>query len=151
MAEQRTVHQPIHPSVRAKLDPEYVALHDAVIQYMEPSEARPWDPASRSAPNPLAHTTQRLSPVGATRDEDLGGGVQARVFVPEGTAPSPAGWPCMIWLHGGGWVNGGLDSENGFLTHVCRCRCRPLFFVFYFYFYFFILESSSCQTSTVFC
>ncbi|KAK6225565.1 lipase from carbohydrate esterase family ce10 [Colletotrichum tabaci] len=124
MAEQRTVHQPIHPSVRAKLDPEYVALHDAVIQYMEPSEARPWDPTSRSAPNPLAHTTQRLSPVGATRDEDLGGGVQARVFVPEGTAPSPDGWPCMVWLHGGGWVNGGLDSENGFLTHVCRyVRC----------------------------
>ncbi|EXF86075.1 hypothetical protein CFIO01_10145 [Colletotrichum fioriniae PJ7] len=118
---QRTIHQPIHPSVRAKLDPDYVALHDSIIQYMEPSEARPWDPASRSAPNPLAHTTQKLSPVGKQWDEDIGGDIQARFFVPEGQAPSEeAGWPCLVWLHGGGWVNGGLDSENGFLTHVCK-------------------------------
>ncbi|KAK1961761.1 hypothetical protein LY78DRAFT_661850 [Colletotrichum sublineola] len=126
MTEERTIHQPIHPSVRARLDPEYVALHDAVIQYMEPSEARPWDPASRRAPNPLAHTTQKLSPVGRTWDEELpGGSVQARIFVPAGEAPDPAaGWPCLVWLHGGGWVNGRLDSENGFLTHVCRyVRC----------------------------
>ncbi|KAK1997405.1 hypothetical protein LX36DRAFT_691413 [Colletotrichum falcatum] len=126
MAEERTIYQPIHPSVRAMLDPEYVALHDAVIQYMEPSEDRPWDPASRRAPNPLAHTTQKLSPVGRTWDEELpGGAVQARVFVPAGKAPdAAAGWPCLVWLHGGGWVNGGLDSENGFLTHVCRyVRC----------------------------
>ncbi|KXH30358.1 hypothetical protein CSAL01_13748, partial [Colletotrichum salicis] len=101
MADQRTIHQPIHPSVRAKLDPEYVALHDAIIQYMEPSEARPWDPASRSAPNPLAHTTQKLSPVGRQWDEEIGGEIQVRVFVPEGPAPSEAGWPCLVWFHGG--------------------------------------------------
>ncbi|GKT56535.1 lipase from carbohydrate esterase family ce10 [Colletotrichum tofieldiae] len=121
MAGEQTVHQPIHPSVRARLDPEYVALHDSIIQYMEPSEAQPWDPASRHKPNPLAHTTQKLSPVGKTWDEELGGGVQVRVFVPEGAAPE-GGWPCLAWFHGGGWVNGGLDNENGFLTHVyVRC------------------------------
>ncbi|KAL0941521.1 AB hydrolase superfamily protein [Colletotrichum truncatum] len=119
MSEERKIYQPIHPSVRAQLDPEYVALHDSIIQFMEPSEAQPWDPASRSKPNPLAHTTQKLSPVGKTWDEELGDGIQVRVFVPEGEAP-PQGWPCMVWLHGGGWVNGGLDSENGFLTHVCK-------------------------------
>ncbi|KAK1482230.1 hypothetical protein CCUS01_15800 [Colletotrichum cuscutae] len=118
MADSRTIHQPIHPSVRSKLDPEYVALHDSIIQYMEPSEAKPWDPASRSAPNPLAHTTQKLSPVGKQWDEDIPGEeIQVRVFVPEGNQPE-GGWPCLVWLHGGGWVNGGLDSENGFLTHV---------------------------------
>ncbi|GJC83498.1 AB hydrolase superfamily protein C1039.03 [Colletotrichum liriopes] len=121
MAGEQTVYQPIHPSVRARLDPEYVALHDSIIQYMEPSEAQPWDPASRHKPNPLAHTTQKLSPVGKTWDEELGGGVQVRVFVPEGAAPE-GGWPCLAWFHGGGWVNGGLDNENGFLTHVCRCK-----------------------------
>ncbi|OHE92458.1 hypothetical protein CORC01_12249 [Colletotrichum orchidophilum] len=125
MADKNNIiHQPIHPSVRAKLDPEYVALHDAIIQYMEPSEARPWDPASRAAPSPLAHTTQKLSTVGKQWDEELGGSgeIQVRVFVPEGQAPSEGGWPCLVWLHGGGWVNGGLDSENGFLTHVyVRC------------------------------
>ncbi|KAK0368238.1 hypothetical protein CLIM01_14401 [Colletotrichum limetticola] len=120
MADSRTIHQPIHPSVRSKLDPEYVALHDSIIQYMEPSEAKPWDPASRSAPNPLAHTTQKLSPVGKQWDEDIPGEeIQVRVFVPEGNQPE-GGWPCLVWLHGGGWVNGGLDSENGFLTHVCK-------------------------------
>lgn len=25
----------------------------------------------------------------------------------------------FIWFHGGGWVLGGLDSENSFLTRCC--------------------------------
>ncbi|KAK2773771.1 AB hydrolase superfamily protein [Colletotrichum kahawae] len=126
MDKEKKVFQPIHPPVREKLDPEYVALHDSIIQYIEPSEAQPWDPSSRFNPNPLAHAMQKLSIVGKSWDEELGGGIQVRVFVPEGEAP-PERWPCLVWLHGGGWVNGGLDSENGFLTHVCKyVRCAVI-------------------------
>ncbi|KAH0422275.1 hypothetical protein CcaCcLH18_12895 [Colletotrichum camelliae] len=60
MDKEKKVFQPIHPSVREKLDPEYVALHDSIIQYIEPSEAQPWDPSSRFNPNPLAHAMQKL-------------------------------------------------------------------------------------------
>ncbi|EQB52015.1 hypothetical protein CGLO_08391 [Colletotrichum gloeosporioides Cg-14] len=63
MGGTRKIYQPIHPSVRKKLDPEYVALHDSIIQFIEPSEAQPWDPSSRFNPNPLAHAMQTLSQV----------------------------------------------------------------------------------------
>jgi hypothetical protein len=30
-------------------------------------------------------------------------------------------------MHGGGWVMGGLNSENGFLRHVCKCSLTSSF------------------------
>ncbi|SEC89655.1 alpha/beta hydrolase [Pseudomonas kilonensis] len=38
-------------------------------------------------------------------------GVAARAYHPRGAAP-PAGWPCLLYLHGGGWVVGDLDSHD---------------------------------------
>ncbi|MCU1782599.1 alpha/beta hydrolase [Pseudomonas sp. 13B_2.1_Bac1] len=39
------------------------------------------------------------------------GGVGVRSYVP--TTPMPAqGWPCLLYMHGGGWVVGGLDSHD---------------------------------------
>ncbi|KAH9897583.1 Alpha/Beta hydrolase protein [Xylariomycetidae sp. FL2044] len=119
------IHQPLHPSVREKLDPEYVALHDEILQYVLPSEAEPWDPASRLRPSPVAHGGQKLVDVGAVQDEDLGN-FQIRIFTPEGDVPA-GGWPVLVWLHGGGWVMGWLSSENGFLRHVCKyVRCAVI-------------------------
>lgn len=120
-AEPRTVHQPLHTSIRDKLDPEYVKLHDEVLQYIQPAESQPWSPDSRKAVSPLAFGGQKLVEVGTIVDKDLGDGVQVRIFTPEGSPSTPEGWPCLVWLHGGGWVNGGLNSENGFLRHVCKC------------------------------
>jgi len=40
--------------------------------------------------------------------------VPARCYRPAGLAPED-GWPCVIYLHGGGWVVGDLDSHD-FLT-----------------------------------
>jgi acetyl esterase/lipase len=82
-------------------------------------------------------------PVGEIRGRELPssdgkGRFQIRAFTPslEGEAdgaPTPhgrngrkpdAGWPCLVWFHGGGFVMGGLDSENSFLSMVCnRVRC----------------------------
>ncbi|SET42853.1 MULTISPECIES: alpha/beta hydrolase [unclassified Pseudomonas] len=38
-------------------------------------------------------------------------GVSVRSYLP--TAPTPLdGWPCLLYMHGGGWVVGGLDSHD---------------------------------------
>lgn len=116
----RKIHQPIHPDLRSKLDPEYVAFHDEHLQYVVPSESEPWDPESRNRPSPLSLGGQRPVDVGSVHDVDLGN-TQIRVFRPEGERPEH-GWPALVWFHGGGWVMGGLNSENGFLRHVCKCK-----------------------------
>ncbi|KAH8200412.1 hypothetical protein TruAng_005441 [Truncatella angustata] len=117
-ATPRTIHQPIHPGLRPQLDPEYVVFHDEYLQYVVPSEAEPWDPVSRTHPSPLSLGGQELVEVGSVCDKDLGD-IQIRVFKPEGDLPEN-GWPALVWFHGGGWVMGGLDSENGFLRHICK-------------------------------
>ncbi|MCW3481978.1 alpha/beta hydrolase [Neisseriaceae bacterium JH1-16] len=37
--------------------------------------------------------------------------IPLRLFRPAGEAPQ-GGWPCVLYLHGGGWVVGGLDSHE---------------------------------------
>lgn len=117
----RKVYQPVHPSLRDKLDPQYVVFHDEFLQYIQPDEQIPWDPARRFIPSgPLAKGGQKEVEVGKFEDHDLGD-FQVRIFTPEGETPE-GGWPVLVWLHGGGWVMGGLGSENGFLRHVCKCQ-----------------------------
>lgn len=45
------------------------------------------------------------------------GPLPARLYVPEG-APSPG--PAIVWLHGGGWVVGSLDSHDAPCRHLAR-------------------------------
>ena len=40
--------------------------------------------------------------------------IPVRIYRPLGEAPAQ-GWPCVLYLHGGGWVVGGLDSHE-FIT-----------------------------------
>lgn len=120
-SKDKEVYQPIHPHIRGRLDPEYVRFHDNVLSYIKPSEQQPWHPSARDEPSPFAHGAQKRSRVGSQTDHNAGE-FQIRVFTPEGFAPTKEGWPTLVWFHGGGFVMGGLDSEIGFLTHVCRCE-----------------------------
>jgi acetyl esterase/lipase len=113
-----TIHQPLHPSLLPVLDPEYIAFHNTHLAQVVPSESLPWNPASRFQASPMRFGGQEKVPVGETRDIEKGDW-QARVFTPE-TSEEGGKWPCLLWFHGGGWVLGGLDSENAFLTRVCR-------------------------------
>lgn len=66
-----------------------------------------------------------------------------RIFVPAGSNCSSGGgggggehggvpgkYPVLYWLHGGGWVTGGLESENDFLMYLCQSEWS--FFLFFF-------------------
>ncbi|OLF53614.1 alpha/beta hydrolase [Pseudomonas chlororaphis] len=51
-------------------------------------------------------------------------GVPARAYCP--TRPMPAdGWPCLLYLHGGGWVVGDLDSHD-FITAYLAAQLQVL-------------------------
>lgn len=39
------------------------------------------------------------------------GGVGVRSYLPMAEAPA-GGWPCLLYMHGGGWAVGGLDSHD---------------------------------------
>lgn len=121
-SEARQILQPIHPSLRQKLDREYVAFHDEHLQYIRPSEETPWHADMRQQPSPMRLGGLAMESVGSVRDIDHGN-YQLRVFTPKGNKPDH-GWPCLMWFHGGGYVMGGLDSENAFLTIACnRAEC----------------------------
>jgi acetyl esterase len=55
---------------------------------------------------PVADVTDRVIP-------GPGGDIPVRIYTPEG---EEAAWPCLVYLHGGGWVLGNLDSVDA----ICR-------------------------------
>lgn len=138
MAEvERQVHQPIHPDVLKRLDPEFAAFHNANALHQVPLHLLPWDPAVRKG-NPVNGASEPLK-VGSIQDIPLSK-FSVRVFTPEGSAPE-AGWPVLIYFHGGkhlrapnssprrdtdmigytgGWTLGNINTESAFCTNVCK-------------------------------
>ncbi|KAF9447994.1 hypothetical protein P691DRAFT_730483 [Macrolepiota fuliginosa MF-IS2] len=104
----------IHPSVINKLDPEYVAFHNANLLDRVPTELLPWDPAIRLGPT-VPGTSDPLE-VGGIQDHSLSK-TNVRVFTPKGERPNE-GWPVFIWFHGGGWTLGNIASDTSFITRL---------------------------------
>lgn len=63
-------------------------------------------------------------PAGSNCSSSTGGGGEQGVVV-------PGKYPVLYWLHGGGWVTGGLDSENDFLMYLCQSEWSFFFFFFF--------------------
>jgi acetyl esterase len=59
-----------------------------------------------------------LPPVGSVADETIAGGIPVRVYRPEASGRLPT----VVFLHGGGWVIGDLDTYEG----VCRLLCKDV-------------------------
>lgn len=65
-------------------------------------------------------------PVGSIKDYNVprvltgdGPDVAVRVFTP--TTPAPAaGYPTLLYFHGGGWVLGNINTENVVCTRFCE-------------------------------
>ena len=113
---------PIDPAIEQKLDPEYANFYHNRLEGAQQIQYQPIWKSRSTAPVPGAGPMQ---PVGAAQDykiqrrETAGPEIPIRVFTPEGQNPK-AGWPVMLWLHGGGWVLGGIDTENVVCTNMCN-------------------------------
>lgn len=60
-------------------------------------------------------------PVGNVRHIQIpggDGGILARVYTPKGEMPE-AGWPVIVYYHGGGWVIANLDTYDGSARALC--------------------------------
>ena len=67
--------------------------------------------ASRQAYDAMCRAFTAPRPVGLNVLDSTLGGVPVRSYRPP-VQPSVNGWPSLLYMHGGGWVVGGLDSHD---------------------------------------
>ncbi|KIW98072.1 uncharacterized protein Z519_01656 [Cladophialophora bantiana CBS 173.52] len=119
---------PLHPSVKDRLHPEYVAfynkfmLNEQQVHHLPLSVARgPRNlPPCHSKPLPVG----RVQDISISRRETAGPNILIRCFTPPGIPPR-SGWPLVLYYHGGGWVFGDIDTENTVCTNMCA-RARAV-------------------------
>ena len=66
-----------------------------------------------------SRAAEQVVPVGSAEDRTVPGAdgdLRARVYRPEGEGP----FPTVVFLHGGGWVIGDLDTHDNMARNVCR-------------------------------
>lgn len=117
---------PLDPSLEAKLDPQYadfynkhlISLQQVHYQSVEANRTSGTLLPGASPPQPC-DTKDYDIPRAHSQGEDI----RVRVYTPNVDKPS-GGWPVAIYLHGGGWVLGTLNSEHVICTHICaRASC----------------------------
>lgn len=118
---------PLHPSIKDKLDPEYVAFYNEFVINLQQVHLQPVE-ASRTSGilipggGPLIDVA-KSEDITIKRRQTTGPDVTVRCFTPEGEKPA-GGWPVMLYFHGGGWVLGNINTENTVCTNLCaRGRC----------------------------
>lgn len=109
--------QPIHPSMKDKLDPVFAKLYNENVAntplrpidlaQLRLNYSRLYSYGTGPAPEP-ARIYDSTIPVGD-------GEVPVRVYEPATAGP----WPVHVDFHGGGWGLGDLETE----AHVCRHLC----------------------------
>lgn len=114
----RRIWQPLDPSVRTLLDPEYVAFHDEYAQFVEPEHIKGWDPRLRSRYT-WPYSGSPVVKVGEQKDIQPCPNFTIRVFTPKGDSPAK-GWPLVLWMHGGAFAVGNIDSDNDVCSLICR-------------------------------
>lgn len=95
------------PEIRSLL--ETMAAQDAPpLETLPPAEAR----LAAHGLDPLAGDPEAVSRVENRTIAGRSGEIAVRIYTPEGNAPFPG----VVFLHGGGWVIGDLDTHD----NVCR-------------------------------
>lgn len=124
---------PLHESVRDRLHPDYAAFYNKHLVDQQQVHFRSVE-ESRTSGVLIPGAGPKL-PVGKEEDvaikrkESEGPDVKVRCFTPivdeqKGEKVPEAGWPVLVYYHGGGWVLGNIDTENVVCTNICaRARC----------------------------
>ncbi|WP_413795582.1 MULTISPECIES: alpha/beta hydrolase [unclassified Pseudomonas] len=84
------------------------AFIDKTLSFTHPDDSL--DGSRRAYSQMCRAFTPPCPPTLAIEDFELAG-VAVRAYYPRRAAPL-AGWPCLLYLHGGGWVVGDLDSHD---------------------------------------
>jgi acetyl esterase/lipase len=113
---------PLHESVVDRLHAEYAEFYNKHIidkpqVHLQPVEASRSSGILVPGSGPLQKVASTVD-YSITRAESEGPEVKVRCFTPEGTKPQ-AGWPALVYFHGGGWVLGGIETENVIATNLC--------------------------------
>ncbi|MBJ7597233.1 MAG: lipase [Candidatus Nephthysia bennettiae] len=98
----------LDPQARRHLD-EMDKLGQRPVQELSPEAARAQSEANAAA---LAGESEEMA---STADLEVAG-VRIRYYVPAGSNAQGADLPLVVFIHGGGWVVGSLDTYDG----VCR-------------------------------
>jgi acetyl esterase len=98
----------LDPQARRHLD-EMEKLGQRPVQELSPEAARAQSEANAAA---LAGGSEEMA---STADLEVAG-VRIRHYVPAGSGAQGADLPLVVFMHGGGWVVGSLDTHDG----VCR-------------------------------
>lgn len=111
---------PVHPQCQAILDAIANADGPTIFDTRDPEEARRLyaaGTATFSPPTPaLKSAADRVIP-------GDGGEIPIRLYTPEAEA-GPEGLPVLVFLHGGGWVFGDIDTHDALcrlLAHQAAC------------------------------
>ena len=111
---------PVNPQCQAILDAAANADGPTVFDTRDPAEARRLYAAGTeifAPPTPALRSVENRTIPGDTTD------VPVRVYTPE-AEEGPNGLPLLIFLHGGGWVFGDLDTHDAMcriLAHEAAC------------------------------
>ncbi|PQE07762.1 AB hydrolase superfamily protein [Rutstroemia sp. NJR-2017a BVV2] len=118
---------PLHPSILPHLDPTYRNFYNSHLINSQVVHHQPL-PVSRSSSILLPGASDPLSvgevvdlQIPAKGDDEDGNEtpIPIRVFIPAGPTPT-GGWPLCMYFHGGGWVLGGIDTENTVCSNLCK-------------------------------
>jgi acetyl esterase/lipase len=102
-----------------RLAPDYRAFVEGQPPAMRiPLHTIQWTSAFRQpvAPPPDLGQADPV-PVGSTRTIKLGN-FSVLILTPEGERPSK-GWPVFLYIHGGGWVFGTVETGRPFYSRAC--------------------------------
>lgn len=100
--------QPLHPSIIAKLDPEYVQFHQKYIQNETPMYMVPWDPVKMRPIQAFDVGSRKPLDVGKIDEFEIPSRgehadvrkILVRAYTPPGQSPA-TGWPILLYFHGG--------------------------------------------------
>ncbi len=113
-------HRPVVDGRR--IDAEAQAASELVTLLRDP-EVMPTVAESRRQLSLMAAKFDQPCPKDVvTRDitlDGLSGPRAARIYVPAETDPNAAG-ETLLYLHGGGWVQGGIDTHDGLCGHIAK-------------------------------